>query len=57
MKNLIVNFVDWYLETNEGKTANFFANFFKSDRKYFIAALSEYAVEFAIAYGWSVKNS
>jgi hypothetical protein len=53
MKNLIINFVDWYLETNEGKTANFFAKFFKSDRDIFIANLSEYAVEFAMAYGYN----
>jgi hypothetical protein len=53
MKNLIVDFVDWYLETNEGKAANFCANFFKSDRDVFIAALSEYAVEFAMAYEYN----
>jgi hypothetical protein len=53
MKNLILNFVDWYLETNEGKSANFCAHFFKSDRDVFIAALSEYAAEFAMACGYN----
>ncbi|NDV57640.1 hypothetical protein [Bacteroides sp. 519] len=53
MKNLLINFVDWYLETNEGKTANFFVHTFKSDRDFFIAELSDYAVEFALAYGYN----
>jgi hypothetical protein len=53
MSNLLINFVDWYLETNEGKTANFFAKFFKIDRDIFIANLSEYAVEFAMAHGYN----
>ncbi|MDR1368558.1 MAG: hypothetical protein LBJ72_00325 [Dysgonamonadaceae bacterium] len=53
MKNLLINFVDWYLETNEGKTANYFAEFFKSDREIFIVDLLEYAVEFAMAYGYN----
>ncbi|MDR1372725.1 MAG: hypothetical protein LBJ17_06340 [Dysgonamonadaceae bacterium] len=53
MKNLFINFVNWYLETNEGKTSNYLANQCKGDREFFIANLSEYAVEFAIAYGYN----
>jgi len=52
-KNLIVKFVDWYLENREGKGVNYFEHSFKSDRDIFIATLSEYAVEFAIAHGYN----
>jgi hypothetical protein len=53
MKNVIVKFVDWYLENQDGEGSNYFELFFKSDREIFISALSEYAVEFAMAYGYN----
>jgi hypothetical protein len=51
--NLIVSFADWYIETKEGESANYLAHSFRNDRDYFIASLSEYAVEFAMAYGYN----
>jgi hypothetical protein len=51
--NLIVSFADWYIETKEGRGANHLAHSFKNNRDCFIAGLSEYAVEFAMAYGYN----
>jgi hypothetical protein len=51
--NLIVNFTDWYLECQEGKESNYCKDFCKGDREIFITALSEYAVEFAMAHGYN----
>jgi hypothetical protein len=53
MKNATVNFTDWYLERREGKDSNYCKDFCKGDRVIFITALSEYAVEFAMAHGYN----
>ena len=53
MKNVILNFVDWYLENQDGEKSNYFEIYFKNDREIFIATLSEYAVEFAIVHGYN----
>ncbi|NDV66411.1 hypothetical protein [Bacteroides sp. 224] len=53
MKNLLINFIDWYIENNEGKTANYLANNFNDDKDLFIAEVADYAVEFALAYGYN----
>jgi hypothetical protein len=53
MKNVIVNFVDWYKEYREGKESNYCKDFCKGNREIFITTLSEYAVEFAMAHRYN----
>lgn len=49
MKNLIVNFVDWYLESKHAKEESHYF----STREDGLALLSECAAEFAMAYGYN----
>lgn len=49
-KNVITEFVDWYILNKEGQSANYLANFFKGERDIFINNLTEYAIEYAISF-------
>jgi hypothetical protein len=53
MKNVTVNFTDWYLKYHEGKEAHYCKDFCKGDREIFLTTLSEYAVEFAMTHGYN----
>jgi hypothetical protein len=53
MKNVLINFVDWYLEYQESKKSNYCKDFCKDDKEILLATLSEYAVEFAMAHGYN----
>ena len=49
MENVIVMFADWYFENR----SVYLEDYFKSDKDIFIAALSNYAVEYAKAHGYN----
>lgn len=50
-KNLITEFVDWYILNNDNLGSSYYTNFFKEDRNIFISNISDYAVEYAISFG------
>jgi hypothetical protein len=49
-KNLMPAFVEWYINTREGKDTHYLVNNFRSDREVFIANLTEYAEEYVLAF-------
>lgn len=53
MKNVMIDFADWYINKKEGISAQYYKNFCNGDRDTFILTLSEYAVEFAIAHKYN----
>ncbi|NVN96534.1 MAG: hypothetical protein HXX18_14765 [Bacteroidetes bacterium] len=49
-KNLITEFVDWYILNSDRLGSSYYTKFFKEDRNVFISNISEYAVEYAISF-------
>jgi len=52
-KNLITEFVDWYILNSERLGSAYYTKFFSEDRDIFISNISEYAIEYALSFKYN----